>query len=48
MSEGVDADGTDRLFVLFESGAAKYRESSSAPMDHVRVVRLNEWLWAEE
>lgn len=43
MSEGIVTDGANRLFVLFESGALKYRSSGSAPMDRMRVVRLGDW-----
>lgn len=48
MSEGIDTDGANRLFVLFESGATKYRKSSSAPMDSVRSLRLDEWSQAKK
>lgn len=43
MSEGVDTDG-NRLFLLFESGAQKYRSSAASPMDTIRVIRLDEWM----
>jgi hypothetical protein len=43
MSEGIVTDGANRLFVLFESGALKYRSTASAPMDRMRVIRLGDW-----
>jgi hypothetical protein len=43
MSEGVVSDGGNKLYVLFESGAKSYRSGALDPMDHLRVIRLNEW-----
>jgi hypothetical protein len=43
LSEGIAADGSGRLFVLFESGATKFRATARAPMDRLRVVRLKDW-----
>lgn len=43
MSEGIVTDGVNRLFILFESGALKYRSGGSAPMERMRVIRLSDW-----
>jgi len=43
MSEGIIVDGANRLYILFESGAKKYRPSAVDPMDQFRVIRLADW-----
>lgn len=43
MSEGIITDGSNRLYVLFESGSKLYRPTASNPMDHLRVIRLDDW-----
>lgn len=43
MSEGIITDGQNRLYVLFESGASKYRPTALSPMDRLRVIRLDDW-----
>ncbi|MBE3584536.1 MAG: hypothetical protein IMX01_10550 [Limnochordaceae bacterium] len=43
MAEGVDTDGEDRLFLLFESGANKYRPTAASPMDTIRIIHLDKW-----
>jgi hypothetical protein len=40
MSEGI-ADYKDSLYLLFESGATKYRTSSSYALDRIQILPLN-------
>lgn len=43
MAEGVVTDGDDRLYLLFESGASKFKSGVLNPMNRMRTIRLEQW-----